>query len=91
MRKPGLGGSGMGTSSVNTRPLISGSWRINSELMLNFCTSVGFAMYIPCPKLENVMVAPRERIEKIVLTFTEKENKATETSIIFLIDKRARL
>ena len=86
MRKPGLGGSGMGTSSVNTRPLISGSWRMNSELMLNFCTSVGFAMYIPCPKLENVMVAPRERIENIV-----EESKAIETGIIFLIDQRARL
>ena len=76
----------MGTSSVNTRPLISGSWRMNSELMLNFCTSVGFAMYIPCPKLENVMVAPRERIENIV-----EESKAIETCIIFLIDQRARL
>ena len=86
MRKPGLGGSGMGTSSVNTRPLISGSWRMNSELMLNFCTSVGFAMYIPCPKLENVMVAPRERIENIV-----EESKVIETGIIFLIDQRARL
>lgn len=86
MRKPGLGGSGMGTSSVNTRPLISGSWRMNSELMLNFCTSVGFAMYIPCPKLENVMVAPRERIENIV-----EESKAIETDIIFLIDQIARL
>ena len=73
MRKPGLGGSGMGTSSVNTRPLISGSWRMNSELMLNFCTSVGFAMYIPCPKLENVIVAPRERIKNIVEAIETKE------------------
>ena len=86
MRKPGLGGSGMGTSSVNTRPLISGSWRINSELMLNFCTSVGFAMYIPCPKLENVIVAPGERIVNKV-----EESKAIETDIIFLIDQIARL
>ena len=86
MRKPGLGGSGMGTSSVNTRPLISGSWRMNSELMLNFCTSVGFAMYIPCPKLENVIVAPGERIVNKV-----EESKAIETDIIFLIDQIARL
>ena len=86
MRKPGLGGSGMGTSSVNTRPLISGSWRMNSELMLNFCTSVGFAMYIPCPKLENVMVAPTERIENIV-----KESKGYRNRYYFQIDQRERL